>query len=62
LVGLLGLGPSLRYPYFDAVVGLTLSYDSEGYAGGTVDTGRVSHDGKVKGDDPDEKGYPGPPG
>jgi hypothetical protein len=25
-------------------------------------TGRVSHAGQVKGDDPDEKGYPGPPG
>jgi hypothetical protein len=24
--------------------------------------GRVSHAGQVKGDDPDEKGYPGPPG
>jgi hypothetical protein len=26
-----------------------------------VATGRVSHAGQVKGDDPDEKGYPGPP-
>jgi hypothetical protein len=25
-------------------------------------TGRVSHARQVKGDDPDEKGYPGPPG
>jgi hypothetical protein len=25
-------------------------------------TGRVSHTRQVKGDDPDEKGYPGPPG
>jgi hypothetical protein len=25
-------------------------------------TGRVSHVTQVKGDDPDEKGYPGPPG
>jgi hypothetical protein len=25
-------------------------------------TGRVSHARRVKGDDPDEKGYPGPPG
>jgi hypothetical protein len=25
-------------------------------------TGRVSHDRQVKGDDPDEKGYHGPPG
>ena len=25
-------------------------------------TGRVSHVRQVKGDDPEEKGYPGPPG
>jgi hypothetical protein len=25
-------------------------------------TGRVSHARQIKGDDPDEKGYPGPPG
>jgi hypothetical protein len=25
-------------------------------------TGRISHARQVKGDDPDEKGYPGPPG
>jgi hypothetical protein len=25
-------------------------------------TGRVSHAIQIKGDDPDEKGYPGPPG
>jgi hypothetical protein len=25
-------------------------------------TGRVSHARHVKGDDPDKKGYPGPPG
>ena len=25
-------------------------------------TGRASHARRVKGDDPDEKGYPGPPG
>ena len=28
----------------------------------TYATGRASHAGQVKGDDPDEKGYPGPPG
>jgi hypothetical protein len=39
-----------------------LSYDPESYAGGSVATGRVSHAGQVKGDDPDKKGYPGPPG
>jgi len=26
------------------------------------DTGRASHARQVKGDDPDKKGYPGPPG
>jgi hypothetical protein len=39
-----------------------LSYDPESYAGGSVAAGRVSHAGQVKGDDPDRKGYPGPPG
>jgi hypothetical protein len=34
----------------------------ESYAGGSVATGRASHAGQVKGDDPDEKRYPGPPG
>jgi hypothetical protein len=42
-------------------VWLASSYDPEGYAGGDVATGRVSHAGEVKGDDPDKKGYPGPP-
>jgi hypothetical protein len=40
--------PTRRYPYFDVAVA---------YA-----TGRVSHARQVKGDDPDKKGYPGPPG
>jgi hypothetical protein len=44
------------------VVGLPWSYDPESYAGGSVATGRVSHAGKVKGDDPDKKLYSGPPG
>jgi hypothetical protein len=51
-----------RYPYFDVVVGLAWSYDPESYAGGSVAAGRVSHAGKVKGNDPGKKGYPGPPG
>jgi hypothetical protein len=38
------------------------SYDPESYAVGSVATGRVSHAGEVKGDDPDKEGYPGPPG
>ena len=31
------------------------------YAGGSLATGRVSLAGQVKADDPDEKGYLGPP-
>jgi hypothetical protein len=50
------------YLYFDVVVGLAWSNDSESYAGGSVATGRASHAGQDKGDDPDEKVYPGPPG
>jgi hypothetical protein len=34
----------------------------ESYAGGGTATGRGSHAGDVKGDDPDKKRYPGPPG
>jgi hypothetical protein len=30
--------------------------------GSIVATGRASHASQVKGDDPDKKGYPGPPG
>jgi hypothetical protein len=44
------------------VVGLAWSYDPESYAGGSVAAGRVSHAGQIKGNDPDKKGYPGPPG
>jgi hypothetical protein len=52
-----------RYPYFDIVVGLAWPDDPECYAGGKVATGMGSHAGQVKGgDDPDKKGYPGPPG
>jgi hypothetical protein len=36
-----------RYPYFDVVVGLAWSYGPEGYAGGSVVAGRVSHAGQV---------------
>jgi hypothetical protein len=49
-------------PYSGIVVGLVWSNNPEGYSGGTVATGRVSHSGNVKGDDPNKKGYPGPPG
>jgi hypothetical protein len=51
-----------RYPYFVVVVGLGWSYDSEGYAGGSLATGRIPHARHVKGDDPDKKEYPGSPG
>jgi len=45
------------------VVGLVWSNDPEAYAGGSVATGSPPpHAGKVEGDDPDEKGYPGPAG
>jgi hypothetical protein len=37
-------------------------HDPENYAGGSSATGRVSHARQVKGDDPDKKGYPDPPG
>jgi hypothetical protein len=51
-----------RYPYFDVVVSLAWSYDPESYAGDSIAAGRVSSAREVKGDDPDKKGYPGPPG
>jgi hypothetical protein len=43
------------------VVGLVWSRDPKSYAGGSV-CYWVSHARQVKGDDPDKKGYPGPPG
>jgi hypothetical protein len=49
------------YPYCDVVVGLAWSNDPKSNVGGSLGSGRVSHAGKVKGDDPDEKGYPDPP-
>jgi hypothetical protein len=54
--------PPRRYPYFDVVVGLVWSHDPESYAGGAYATGRASYARQVKGDNPDKKGYPGPPG
>jgi hypothetical protein len=62
LLRYLFMKPHRRYLYFDVVVGLAWSNDPESYAGGSVATGRVSHAGQVKGDDPDGKGYPRPPG
>jgi hypothetical protein len=46
----------------DIVLGFAWWKDLERYAGGSVATGRASHSGEVEGDDPDEYGYPGPPG
>jgi hypothetical protein len=46
----------------DIVVGFAWSKDLEWYASGSVATGRAHHSGEVEGDDPDEYGYPGPPG
>jgi len=44
------------------VVGLVRSYERDSYADGNLATGRVSHARQVKGNGPDKKGYPGPPG
>jgi hypothetical protein len=50
------LPPPRRYPYFDAVVGFVWSDGPVSYA-----SGRWLLVG-FKGDDPDKKEYPGPPG
>jgi hypothetical protein len=42
-------------------VGLAWSYDPDSYAGSSIATGRVSHAGQDKADDPDKKRYPSPP-
>jgi hypothetical protein len=47
------------HPYLDAVLGLAWSNDCDSNPGGSVPTGSA---GQVKGDDPDYKGYLGPPG
>jgi len=44
------------------VVEFVWSNDPESYAGGSVATGRDFHAGQAKGDDPNKKEYPGPPG
>jgi hypothetical protein len=54
--------PRRRYPYCDVVARRAWSEDPESYAGGRIATGRGSHAGQVKGDDPDKKGYPSRPG
>jgi hypothetical protein len=43
------------------MVGLACSNDPDSYAGVIMAIGRASHAREFKGDDPDEKGYPGPP-
>ena len=42
--------------------GLTWPNDPKSYASGTLATGRATLAGQIEGDDPDERGYPGPPG
>jgi len=44
------------------VVGLAWSSDPESCAGSSDATGMASRARRVKGDDPDKKGYPAPPG
>ena len=56
------VAPHRRYPYSDIVVGLAWSNDPESCSGGSEATVMASRARQVKGDDPDKKGYPGPPG
>ena len=56
------VAPHRRYPYFDVVVGLAWSNDPESCAGGSEAIHLALRARQIKGDDPDEKGYPGPPG
>lgn len=49
-------------PAFDVVLGLVWSHDLASHAGGSVAAGRLSHARRVKGDDRDKKGHPGPAG
>jgi hypothetical protein len=51
-----------KYPYFDVVVGLCGHMIPRSMLEVAYATGRASHARQVKGDDPDKKGYPGPPG
>jgi hypothetical protein len=47
--------PPPKVSLFDVVVGLAWSEDPESYAGGSTATGRGSHAGQVKGDDPEKR-------
>jgi hypothetical protein len=44
--------PQQRYPYYDVVVGLAWSNDLKCYAGSGIATGKASHAGQEKRDDP----------
>jgi len=44
------------------VVGIAWSEDPGGYVKDSIATGKASHAGQVKGDDPNQKGYPDLPG
>jgi hypothetical protein len=50
-----------RYPYFDEVVGLAWSNDTECCADGRVAIGRTSFVREIKGADPEKNIYPSPP-
>jgi len=56
------VAPHRWCPYFDVVVGLVWSNDPESCPGHSDSIGMASRARQVKGDDPDKKGYPGPPG
>jgi len=56
------VAPHRWCPYFDVVVGLVWSNDPESCPGCSDAIGMASRARQVKGDDPDKKGYPGPPG
>lgn len=51
----------VKVPPFWLRDGLEWSNDYESYAGYSVATGKVSHARQARGDDPEEKRYPGPP-
>jgi hypothetical protein len=51
-----------KYPYFNVVAGLVWSMIPRAMLAVACATGRVSYARQVKGDAPDKKGYPGPPG
>ena len=54
--------PPKKVSYSGVVVGLAWSNDPDSYTGDIVATSKVSHARQVKGDDPEDKGYSGPPG